>query len=495
MNAQENTTAKSHQAPLPKFPDGIVAEPLEPVDNSPHHNGWGVSPPPQARTEPKKPDIAEHAPRVLQEAHSPLELYKHEIHNQVIKLLESGRWNSIPPDRQRAEIQSILTKAIAAVPPPAPHQTDHARIVSELLNEILGFGPLEPLLLDPLVSDILVNSPTEVCVERQGILEKTNVRFRDEDHVRQVIDRIVARINRHVDEASPMVDARLPDGSRVNVIIPPLSLRGPLISIRRFTGAARTLDDLTHLLMLAPEMSTFLQAAVKARLNIVISGGTGSGKTTLLNALSRFIPETERIVTIEDAAELRLQQWHVLPLEARPANIDGKGAVTVRDLVRNALRMRPDRIVVGECRGAEALDMLQAMNTGHDGSLTTLHANNTRDVLSRLETMVLMAGYDLPVRVIRQQIAGAIDLIIQTNRLQGGVRRVTTITELVGMEGDVITLQDLFEYHQTGVSAVGHAVGMFRGTGVRPAFMEQLQAAECHVPSDLFTERVLLHDS
>jgi pilus assembly protein CpaF len=411
----------------------------------------------------------------------------------LIKTIDGSRLRTLSLEQVKAELRAMLTKIVAVEPPPTP-PSEYSRVINELLSDILGFGPLEPLLLDPTVSDILVNGPNEVYVERRGVLELTPVRFRDEDHVRQVIDRIVVRVNRRVDESSPMVDARLPDGSRVNAIIPPLSLRGPAISIRKFGGGAKTLDDLTQLLMLAPQMSAFLQAAVKARFNVVISGGTGSGKTTLLNALSHFIPDVERVITIEDSAELKLQQRHVLPLEARPANLEGKGAVTVRDLVRNALRMRPDRIVVGECRGPEALDMLQAMNTGHDGSLTTLHANNTRDVLARLETMVMMAGYDLPVRVIRQQIAGAIDLIVQTNRLQGGVRRVTAITELVGMEGDTITLQDLFVYEQTGVSARGQAIGAFRGTGVRPAASERFVTAACPLPLDLFGDRVLLRD-
>jgi len=427
------------------------------------------------------------------EPRTALDRYKRQIHNQFIKTLDGGHLRSLTVDRQRAELQTMLTKVVEIEPPPVA-RTEYPRVIAELLNDILGFGPLEPLLLDPTVSDILVNGASEVYVERRGVLELTDVRFRDDEHVRQVIDRIVVRVNRRVDESSPMVDARLPDGSRVNAIIPPLSLRGPLISIRRFGGKARTLDDLTQMFMLSPEMSAFLQAAVKARLNIVIAGGTGSGKTTLLNALSHSIPDTERVVTIEDSAELQLQQRHVLPLESRPPNLEGKGGVTVRDLVRNALRMRPDRIVIGECRGAETLDMLQAMNTGHDGSLTTLHANNPRDVLARLETMVMMAGYDLPVRVIRQQIAGAIQLIIQTNRLQGGVRRVTAITELVGMEQDIITMQTLFEYHQTGVSANGHAVGMFQCPGVRPTFTNRFTVAGCPLPPELFKERVLLRD-
>jgi pilus assembly protein CpaF len=466
---------------------------MEPGESVTRPGGWHPTPPPV-----KKIDLAnnvdlETTPVLTLEPRSALDRYKRDVHSQLIKTLDSSKLRAYSPDRQRAELQSLLTKVIAADPPPVP-RSEYDRVVRELLDDILGFGPLEPLLLDPGITDIMVNGPNEVYVERRGVLELTDVRFRDDDHVLQVIDRIVTRVNRRVDESSPMVDARLPDGSRVNAIIPPLSLRGPAISIRRFGGKARTLDDLTQLTMLTPEMSTFLQAAVKARLNIVISGGTGSGKTTLLNALSHYIPDTERIITIEDSAELKLQQRHVLPLESRPANIEGKGAVTVRDLVRNCLRMRPDRIVVGECRGAEALDMLQAMNTGHDGSLTTLHANTPRDVLARLETMVLMAGFGLPVRVIRQQIAGAIDLIVQTNRLQGGVRRVTAVTELVGMEQDTITLQNLFEYQQTDTSKQGRAIGVFRAMGVRPTFSQRFTTVGLPLPADMFSERVLLRD-
>jgi pilus assembly protein CpaF len=408
-------------------------------------------------------------------------------------MIDGGRFRDLPLDRQRSELRTLLSKQFANDPPPVP-ASEHNRLLIELLDEILGFGPLEPLLLDPSISDILVNGAHEVYVERRGVLELTDVHFRDDDQVLQVIHRIVDKVNRRIDESSPMVDARLPDGSRVNAILPPLSLRGPSLSIRRFGGKARTLDDLTKLHMLTPEMTAFLQAAVKSRLNIIISGGTGSGKTTLLNALSRSIPDNERIITIEDSAELCLQQRHVLPLESRPPNLEGKGGVTVRDLVRNALRMRPDRIVIGECRGAETLDMLQAMNTGHDGSLTTLHANNPRDVLSRLETMVLMAGYDLPVRVIRQQIVGAVDLIVQTSRLLGGIRKVTAITEVVGMEQETITLQDLFEYHQTGLSSMRQATGVFRTTGVRPTFVQKFTNSGCTLPQDMFAARDLYHD-
>lgn len=433
------------------------------------------------------------APTPQSGVRSALDRYKQEVHSQIVKTLDGTPFKTYSNERQRTELQSLVARVIAADPPPVS-RAEYDRVVRELLDDILGFGPLEPLLADTSISDIMVNGPYEVYVERRGVLELTDIRFRDEDHVFQVIDRIVSRVNRRIDEASPMVDARLPDGSRVNVIIPPLSLRGPAISIRKFGGHAKTLDDLTQLTMLTAEMATFLKAAVKSRLNIVISGGTGSGKTTLLNALSRYIPETERIITIEDSAELKLQQRHVLPLEARPANIEGKGAVSVRDLVRNALRMRPDRIVVGECRGAEALDMLQAMNTGHDGSLTTLHANSPRDVLARLETMVLMSGFDLPVRVIRQQIASAIDLIVHTSRLQGGVRRVTAITELVGMEQDTITLQDIFEYEQLDISKQGRAMGIFRATGIRPTLVHRFETAGHPLPAELFVKRILLRD-
>ncbi len=420
--------------------------------------------------------------------------YKAELHKQLVEMVDRDRLSHLPVERQRHELRNLILKYFDSNPTPFPF-AERERVVREVLDDILGLGPLEPLLLDPTINDILVNGAKEVYVERRGILELSDVRFRDDDHVLQVIRRIVERINRRIDESSPMVDARLPDGSRVNAIIPPLSLRGPAISIRRFGGNARTIDDLVALNMLTPEMSAFLQAAVRSRLNVIISGGTGSGKTTLLNALSHAIPDRERIVTIEDSAELRLQQRHVMPLEARPANLEGKGAVTVRDLVRNALRMRPDRIVIGECRGAETLDMLQAMNTGHDGSLTTLHANNPRDTLTRIETMVLMAGYDLPVRVIRQQISSAVNLIVQTNRLNGGIRRVTAISEIVGMEQDTIMMQNLFEYHQVGVTRTGVATGVFKTTGIRSIYAEKMAATGNHLAPELFTERVLLQDA
>jgi len=365
------------------------------------------------------------------------------------------------------------------------------RIADELFDEIMGYGPITPLLNDPEISEIMVNGPDQVYVERKGKIELTEVFFRDDAHVMNIIDRIVSPLGRRIDESMPMVDARLPDGSRVNAIIPPLSLVGPVITIRKFSQDPLTIEDLIQFNTLTPEMARFLEACVKSRLNIVVSGGTGSGKTTTLNVLSSFISPTERIITIEDAAELQLHQPHVVTLESRPPNIEGKGAISIRDLVRNALRMRPDRIIVGEVRSGETLDMLQAMNTGHDGSLTTGHANSPRDMLSRLETMVLMAGMDLPVRAIREQIASAIDLIIHQSRLRDGSRRITHITEVQNMEGDVIVLQDLFNFIQTGVDDDGRVIGEFRATGMRPKFIDRLEVSGYKLPVEVFTNNLL----
>ena len=419
---------------------------------------------------------------------SDYEVRKRDVHNRLVEHLNLDRLNEIPEEIQRSELKQLLVEMVSREPF-VPH--DRERMVGELLDEVFGFGPLEILLREDSVSDILVNGPFEVYVERRGKLELTPVRFRDPDHVRQVLDRIVSRVGRRVDESSPLVDARLPDGSRVNAIVAPIALRGPSISIRRFGKKPLRLEDLLRFQMLTQEMASFLNGCILARLNIVISGGTGSGKTTLLNTLSAFIPDHERIVTIEDAAELQLQQRHVVPLETRPSNIEGKGAISTRDLVKNALRMRPDRIVVGECRGAETLDMLQAMNTGHDGSLTTLHANSPRDALSRMETMMMMAGFEMPLKAMRQQIGSALDLIIQANRFQGGGRRVTSITEVVGLEGDVVVLQDLFRYEPLGVNDLGKTVGRFEATGVRPQAAGRIQAAGYELPTSLFAERVL----
>jgi len=359
-------------------------------------------------------------------------------------------------------------------------------IFTEVLHDLLGYGPIQPLLDDPDVSEVMVNGPKRVYVEKKGHLIKSNVTFDDNQHVLQIIDRIILPLGRRVDPDSPTVDARLPDGSRVNAVVPPVAIDGPSITIRKFRKDKLGMPQLVEFGSLTKNMSEFLRACVLARLNIVISGGTGSGKTTLLNVLSGFIPEDERIVTIEDAAELQLQQEHIVRLETKPGNVDGGGIVTIRDLVRNSLRMRPDRIVVGEVRGGEALDMLQAMNTGHDGSLTTLHANTPRDALSRLETMILMAGMDLPLKVVRQQIASAVDLIVQQSRLKDGSRKVTAITEVAGLEGDTVVLTDIFKFDQTGVIVEGKIAGEFKPSGIRPLFSSRLEAAGLKLTPEMF---------
>jgi pilus assembly protein CpaF len=384
----------------------------------------------------------------------------------------------------RRQIEELFGK-IADEEGLALTRAERVRMLEQITDEILGLGPLEPLLRDETLTEVMVNGPQQVYIEREGKLELTNVTFQNDEHVMKIIQRIIAPIGRRVDESSPMVDARLADGSRVNAIIPPLSLVGPVITIRKFSATPYTVDDLIRFGTATPEMFEFLEACVKARLNIFVAGGTGSGKTTMLNILSSFIPDDERIVTIEDAAELQLRQEHVVTLEARPSNIEGKGAVPIRELVRNSLRMRPDRVVVGECRSAEALDMLQAMNTGHDGSMSTGHANTPRDMLSRLETMVLMAGMDLPLRAIREQISSAVDLIVHQNRLKDGTRKIVNITEVQGMEGDVIVMQDVFVFEQTGVSE-GKIQGRLKPTGIRPQFVERFETAGIHLPSNIF---------
>ena len=368
------------------------------------------------------------------------------------------------------------------------------QVYNEILDEMTGFGPIQPLLDDPDVSEVMVNGPKKVFVEKNGKLTKSGITFDDDDHVVRIIDRIILPLGRRVDADSPTVDARLPDGSRVNAVIRPVSIDGPCITIRKFKKDKLSIEQLIKYESINHNMAEFIRACVISRLNIVISGGTGSGKTTLLNVLSGFIPENERIVTIEDAAELQLQQDHVLRLETKVANVDGRGSVTIRDLVRNSLRMRPDRIVVGECRGGEALDMLQAMNTGHDGSLTTLHANTPRDALSRIETMVLMAGMDLPLKVVRQQISSAVDLIIQQTRLKDGSRKVTAITEVAGMEGDTVVLTDIFKFEQTGIGPENKIIGELKATGIRPIFTPRLEAGgfklsgEIYMPSNSATK-------
>jgi pilus assembly protein CpaF len=365
-------------------------------------------------------------------------------------------------------------------------RTERARLFEGISADIMGFGPLEELLSQDEVSEIMVNGPRQIYVELKGKLVKTDVTFQNDDHVLRIIDRIVAPLGRRVDESSPMVDARLPDGSRVNAVIRPLALNGPVLTIRKFRKEALTIADLVRFGSITSDMADFLDACVKARLNLVVSGGTGSGKTTTLNILSSFIPDDERIITVENAAELQLRQDHVVTLESRPPNVEGRGEVSIRDLVINCLRMRPERIVVGECRGGETLDMLQAMNTGHDGSMTTLHANSPRDAISRIETMCLMAGMDLPVRAIREQIASAVEVLVQQSRLKDGSRKITSITEVQGMEGDVVVMQDVFVFEQTGIDERGKIVGTLRPTGVRPKFVEKFESMNIYLPPNIF---------
>jgi pilus assembly protein CpaF len=386
-----------------------------------------------------------------------------------------------------AEVSRLAENVLAQEALPLS-TSEKERLVSDVQHELFGLGPLEPLLADPTISDILVNSHSTIYIERQGKLERSEVAFKDDEHLMRVIERIVSTVGRRIDESSPMVDARLRDGSRVNAIIPPLSIDGPVLSIRRFGAEPLKMAKLIEHKALTKDIADMLQMCVTARLNTLISGGTGAGKTTLLNALSAYIPEYERIVTIEDSAELQLQQPHVVRLETRPPNIEGKGEVTQRDLVRNALRMRPDRIVIGEVRGGEAIDMLQAMNTGHDGSLTTIHANTTRDALSRLETMIQMTGMRMSERAMRQQVASAIDLVLQVARLSDGTRRVTSISEITGMEGETITMQEVFQFERTGVTAQGEVIGRFRPTGIRPRFAEKLKSCGMQLPRVFFEE-------
>jgi len=407
------------------------------------------------------------------QAEAQYQALKSDVHNKLIERVDLYR--GVDPDVARVEvrgaIEALLTEVNVPIDPASRQQ-----LIKEIEDDIFGLGPLEPLLDDPTVDDILVNNAQQVYIERSGRLEPTDVKFRNDGHLLNIIDRVVSRVGRRVDEASPMADARLRDGSRVHVVIPPLALDGAILSIRKFKKEPMHVEDLVKLGTIPTGLAAMLERVVKARLSILISGGTGAGKTTMLNVLSSFIPDTERIITIEDAAELRLQQRHVLRLEVRPPNIEGKGEVTQRELVRNALRMRPDRIIVGEVRSAEALDMLQAMNTGHEGSITTVHANTPRDALSRLETMILLAGSNLTQRAMRQQISSAIDLVIQVQRFSDGVRRMVSFSEIVGMEGDIITMQDLFVYKQAGVATDGKVIGEFQYTGVRPMFAERLES-------------------
>jgi pilus assembly protein CpaF len=423
-------------------------------------------------------------------SHDEFEELKRLIHGKLVDKLDLSRLGDLQGDTLRREIR-LVVEHLCDTENPLLNRSERERLIEEVLDETFGFGPLEMLLKEEGIADIMINGPKHVFIEKNGRIQRSSVTFRDDAHLMQILDRIVSKVGRRIDETSPMCDARLPDGSRVNAIIPPLALDGPSLTIRRFGSNPLTLEDLLNFGAFTPEMVMFLEGAIKARLNMIISGGTGSGKTTLLNTLSSFIPGDQRVLTIEDAAELQLQQEHVLRLETRPANIEGKGAVTATDLVKNALRMRPDRIIIGECRGGDALDMLQAMNTGHEGSLTTIHANTPRDAVSRLETMIAMSGVELPLKALRQQFASAVDLIIQVNRLQGGPRKVTHITEVLNMEQETVIMQDIFLFVQDGIDEEGRAFGHFESTGVRPACMERLEACGVRLPSNLFSARVI----
>ena len=445
-----------------------VAEPPE--------KGAGAPQAPMSFSPTSRPDF---------EALTPVEQLKVDLHRQLIDQLNLEALEALGDETLvDSQIRHAVAEFLRNEETPLS-QAERDEVIEEIVYEVTGLGPIEPLFRDPAITDILVNGPKEVYIERSGQLARVPAKFRNDRHLMTIIDRIVTRVGRRVDESQPMVDARLPDGSRVNAIIPPLALDGPILSIRRF-GAQLAMHDLLRLDTLTEEMASLLGACVKARLNIIISGGTGSGKTTLLNVLSAFVPAGQRVVTIEDAAELRLQQDHVVRLETRPPNVEGRGEVVARDLVRNALRMRPDRILVGEVRGAEALDMLQAMNTGHEGSITTIHANSPRDALSRLETMVQFAGTSLSLRAIRDQIASALNVIVQIARLSDGTRRVVSISEVTGMEGEVISIQEIFRFKRRGVDENGKVIGGFVATGVRPIFADQLEVAGVKVPADLF---------
>jgi pilus assembly protein CpaF len=433
---------------------------------------------------PPRPSAVPLTPKVQPQRAQYVEL-KANVHKKLLNRLNLEALAHADRSRAENEIRALVGELLAEENTPLS-MGERDVLFSELVDEVFGLGPLEPLLRDPSISDILVNTHKHVFVERSGVLERVTASFQDDKHLLRVIDRIVSGVGRRVDDSSPMVDARLPDGSRVNAIIPPLAVDGPLLSIRRFPAERLKADDLVTLRAMTRPMLDFLSHCVRARLNVLISGGTGAGKTTLLNVMSSFISERERIVTVEDAAELQLHQEHVARLETRPPNVEGKGTVRQRQLVINALRMRPDRIVVGEVRGEEALDMLQAMNTGHDGSLTTVHANTPRDALARIETMIAMGATNLPERAMRQQIASAIQLVIQQTRLSDGSRKVTSVCEITGMEGDVIAMQEIFTFEKMGVTQDGKAIGRFRATGVRPKCCERLRASGIHLPTDMF---------
>ncbi len=480
--ADEADGGKPEAAPPPK-------KPKAPRKPEPKQASSLPTPTPQKPKEDKPPPKDAKEDKIKKDRQDQWNDLKTTIHRKLVDQLDLARMSG-NDETIREQVREIVLE-LTEQQNTLLNMGERQRLVEEILDETFGLGPLEVILKDPAVSDILINGPHQVYVERAGRLGLTDVQFKDDAHLMHVIDKIVSSVGRRCDEVNPMVDARLKDGSRVNAIIPPLAIDGPSMSIRRFGTDPITWDDYLRFHSCTKEMIEFIRACVLGRLNIIIVGGTGSGKTTLLNNCSSFIPEDERIVTIEDAAELQLRQPHIVRLESRPPNIEGKGRIAIRDLLINSLRMRPDRIVVGECRGPETLDMLQAMNTGHDGSLTTIHANTTRDAVQRIETLVMMAGFELPLRAIRQQFSSAVDLLILAGRLTGGPRKIKNITEVQGMEGDIVTMQDIFKFVQEGIDSNGKAYGHFEATGIRPGFLDRLKAAGAEIDPDMFERAIL----
>jgi len=479
------TPSKPIPPPPPAQRDGSD---IVPAPSSMPNNAAALKAPVANAAPAKANPMSDNKPTPMGERQTQLQQLRVKVHQQLVERLDVQNLRSLPPETVRSEVR-VLIRELTQSEKGLLSSSEQEKLMDDVMDETFGLGPLETLLKDSAISDILVNRYDRIYCEKKGRLELVDVRFRDNPHLRQIIDRIVAGVGRRIDEISPMVDARLADGSRVNAIIPPLALDGPAMSIRRFGSKPLQLEDLIRHGAFPPPVMDFMSAAVQARCNVLISGGTGSGKTTLLNCLSRYVPADERVITIEDAAELQLQQPHVVRLETRPPNIEGKGEVTQRDLIKNCLRMRPDRVIIGECRGAEALDMLQAMNTGHEGSMTTVHANNTRDALQRLEVMIAMAGFDIPMRALRTQIASAIQLVVQARRLSGGKRKVVSVSEITGMEGENITMHDLFSFEQRGVDNDGHAVGVFLVSGIRPRCADRIERRGILLPADLFHRR------